>query len=260
MPLVRLQKFLAEAGVASRRKCEELIKAGLVKVNGRVITRLGTRVDPAADRVEVAGRPVERAAEKVYILLHKPAGYVTTARDPQGRPTVLDLVRDVPQRIFPVGRLDCDTEGLLLLTNDGELAHALTHPRHEVKKTYLAWVRGFPEASRLARMEKGLPLSDGPTAPADVRLKGKNKKGALLEITIHEGRKRQVKRMCALIGHPVERLKRIRLGSLSLGGLKPGQYRFLTGREAEELKKLALQNGGRGKFCRNSSPRGEKRK
>lgn len=241
----RLHKFLARAGVASRRKCEELIKAGLVKVNGQTVTRLGTTIDPAQDRVEVAGRPVREAQEKVYILLNKPAGCVTTVRDPQGRPKVTDLLGGVHQRVYPVGRLDYETEGLLLLTNDGELTHALTHPRHGVKKTYLAWVHGIPPAERLAQMARGIILSDGPTAPAEVRLRGKNKKGAVLEITIREGRKRQVRRMCAQIGYPVRRLRRIKLGFLTLGGLKPGEYRFLTPEEVQKLKKLACREGQR---------------
>ncbi|MEW6275493.1 MAG: pseudouridine synthase [Bacillota bacterium] len=241
----RLHKYLARAGVASRRKCEELIQAGLVKVNDQIVTRLGTSIDPAVDRVEVAGRPVQKPGEKVYILLNKPAGYVTTVHDPQGRPKVLDLLKNVRQRVYPVGRLDYETEGLLLLTNDGELAYALTHPRHQVQKTYLAWVSGVPPADKLAQMAKGMLLSDGPTAPARVKLKGKNKKGAVLEISIHEGRKRQVRRMCARIGHPVYRLKRIGLGPLALRGLKPGEYRLLTPEEVAKLKKAALREAGR---------------
>ncbi|MEW6423979.1 MAG: pseudouridine synthase [Bacillota bacterium] len=241
----RLHKYLARAGVASRRKCEELIQAGLVKVNDQIVTRLGTSIDPAVDRVEVASRPVQKPGEKVYILLNKPAGYVTTVHDPQGRPKVLDLLKNVRRRVYPVGRLDYETEGLLLLTNDGELAYALTHPRHRVQKTYLAWVSGVPPADKLAQMAKGMLLSDGLTAPARVRLKGKNKKGAVLEISIHEGRKRQVRRMCARIGHPVYRLKRIGLGPLALRGLKPGEYRLLTPEEVAKLKKAALQDAGR---------------
>lgn len=235
----RLQKYLARAGVASRRRCEELIKAGLVKVNNQTVTRPGTSIDPAADRVEVAGRPVAGPEEKVYILLNKPAGCVTTLHDPQGRPKVTDLLKNIRVRVYPVGRLDYETEGLLLLTNDGELTYALTHPRHQVKKTYLAWVYGVPPAEKLTLLAKGVMLSDGPAAPAEVHIKGKNKKGALLEITIHEGRKRQVRRMCERIGHPVYRLKRVRLGPLGLGNLHPGEYRFLTPGEVRKLKNLA---------------------
>lgn len=247
----RLQKYLARAGVASRRKCEELIKAGLVKVNGKTITRLGTSIDPASDRVEVAGRLVKEPVEKVYLLLNKPAGYVTTVHDPQGRPKVTDLLPGISQRVYPVGRLDYQTEGLLLLTNDGELTHVLTHPRHAIEKTYLVWVNGVPTPGQLGQMARGIMLSDGLTAPARVRLRSKNKKGALLEITLHEGRKRQVRRMCAAIGHPVSRLKRIRLGPLTLGGLKPGESRPLTAQELQKLKRLLPPKSGQ-KFCRNS--------
>lgn len=235
----RLHKYLARAGVASRRQGEKLIKAGLVKVNGQTVTRLGTSINPETDRVEVAGRPVGRPGEKIYILLNKPAGFITTLSDPQNRPKVTDLLKNVPARVYPVGRLDYETEGLLLLTNDGELTYALTHPRHQVNKTYLAWVNGFPPTEKLALLAKGIMLDDGPAAPAGVRLKGKNKRGALLEITIHEGRKRQARRMCEQIGHPVYRLKRIRLGPLGLGGLRPGEYRLLTPAEVQALKNLA---------------------
>jgi 23S rRNA pseudouridine2605 synthase/16S rRNA pseudouridine516 synthase len=241
MIMERLHRFLARAGIASRRKCEELIKAGLVKVNDKIVTQLGTSLDPAVDRVEVAGKKIKKPEEKLYILLNKPTGYVTTGRDPQGRPKVTDLLKNVRQRVYPVGRLDYETEGLLLLTNDGELTFALTHPRHQVEKTYLAWVNGIPPADQLAQMARGIMLSDGQTAPARVHLKKRNKKGALLEITLHEGRKRQVRRMCAQIGHPVYRLKRIKFGALTLSGLKPGQYRLLTPKEVQNLKKLTLE-------------------
>ncbi len=240
MPMERLQKVMARAGVASRRHCEELITAGLVKVNGQVVTRLGTRVDPQKDTIEVAGRLLPRQQEKkVYILLYKPRGYITTVADPQGRPKVMDLLRGVHLRVYPVGRLDYDSEGLLLLTNDGELAFALTHPRHRVPKTYRVLVKGLPDNDKLARMAGGLVLEDGPTAPAKVRLVGEKKGNALLEITIHEGRKRQVRRMCAHIGHPVLQLKRIRIGPLTTKGLKPGRYRFLTPEEVRQLRQAA---------------------
>ncbi|MDQ0285699.1 23S rRNA pseudouridine2605 synthase/16S rRNA pseudouridine516 synthase [Desulfofundulus luciae] len=236
----RLQKVMARAGVASRRHCEELIAAGMVKVNGQVVTRLGTRVDPEKDTIEVAGRVLPRQPqEKVYILLNKPRGYVTTVKDPQGRPKVMDLLRGIKLRVYPVGRLDYDSEGLLLLTNDGELAFALTHPRHQVPKTYLVLVKGLPGNDKLDRMAGGLVLEDGPTAPAKVRLVGKKNGNAFLEITIHEGKKRLVRRMCAHIGHPVLRLKRIRIGSLTLKGLKPGRYRFLTREEIRQLRQAA---------------------
>ncbi|MBE3584601.1 rRNA pseudouridine synthase [Desulfofundulus thermocisternus] len=236
----RLQKVMARAGVASRRHCEEMIAAGLVRVNGQVVTRLGTRVDPEKDTIEVAGRVLpRRPQEKIYILLNKPRGYVTTVRDPQGRPKVMDLLRGIKERVYPVGRLDFDSEGLLLLTNDGELAYALTHPRHRVPKTYLVLVKGIPGGEKLGRMAGGLMLEDGPAAPAQVKLIGKKDGNALLEITIYEGRKRQVRRMCARIGHPVIRLKRVKVGPLTLKGLGPGRYRFLTREEVRQLRQAA---------------------
>jgi pseudouridine synthase len=235
----RLHKFLARAGVGSRRKCEELISAGLVRVNGQTVTKMGVVIDPESELVEVAGRVIKNQEEKIYILLNKPAGYISTTHDPQGRARVIDLIKNIKTRIYPVGRLDYETEGLLLLTNDGGLAYALTHPRHQIPKTYLAWVDGMPSAEKLTQMAKGVMLEDGLTAPAKVCLKGENKRGAIIEITIHEGRKRQVRRMCDCIGHPLYRLKRVRLGFLDLGGLKPGEYRRLTDDEVERIKKIA---------------------
>lgn len=238
--LERLQKFMARSGVASRRHCEDMIAAGLVKVNGKTVTTPGTRVAPGVDRVEVDGHLIGRPEKKVYLLMYKPRGYVTTVEDPRGRRKVTDLVTGVPQRVYPVGRLDYDSEGLLLLTNDGELTQALTHPRHRVSKTYRVRVEGTPARESLEQMARGMVLDDGPTAPAGIGLVEVDARGnALLEITIHEGRNRQVRRMCAQIGHPVRRLKRVRIGPLSPDGLKPGQYRHLTLPEVRQLREAA---------------------
>jgi pseudouridine synthase len=226
---VRLNAYLARAGVASRRRADELIKAGRVTVNGDP-GQLNTFV-AARDRVEVDGRPVE-LQPLTYVLLHKPAGTVTTARDPQGRRTVVDLV-DHPARVVPVGRLDADTTGALLLTNDGELAHRLAHPRYEVAKVYEAQVEGEPSQETLERLREGIDLDDGPTAPAETRLLGPD----AVELAIHEGRKHQVKRMLAAVGHPVRRLHRSRYAGLTLGGLEPGAWRELEPSEVERLRK-----------------------
>lgn len=235
----RLQKVMARAGVASRRRCEEMITSGMVKVNGKVITELGTRVDTARDKIQVGGEILFLSPRKYYILMYKPRGYVTTLSDEKGRKKVTDLLKGVPARVYPVGRLDYDSEGLLLLTNDGDLTYALTHPKHRVPKTYLARVAGVPTPDKLEQMAKGLVLDDGPTAPAGVRLVGEREGKALLEITIHEGRNRQVRRMCEHIGHPVLRLQRIRFANLGIEGLRPGQYRHLTGDELKKLKEKA---------------------
>lgn len=235
---MRLQKYLALAGVASRRRAEELIRAGKVWVNGQVITAMGVQVEPGKDRVAVDGQPVGLTEKKYYVLLYKPVGYVTTAADPRGRPKVTDLVKDIPARIYPVGRLDYATEGLLLLTNDGELTLRLTHPRYGVNKTYLALVRGRPDANTIAHLRRGVNLEDGPTAPARVHLRRAGKNEALVELTIREGRNREVRRMLAAVGHPVLHLRRIRLGFLTLEGLKPGTYRHLTPAEVKSLYRL----------------------
>ncbi|MEG6521070.1 pseudouridine synthase [Desulfotomaculum sp. 1211_IL3151] len=234
----RLQKILAQAGVASRRHSEELIINGQVKVNGTVVTELGTRVDPMRDKIEVKGRPIPPPEKKVYLLMNKPRGYVTTLRDDRGRKTIADLLEGVSQRVYPVGRLDYDSEGLLLLTNDGELTQAISHPKHKVKKTYLVKVAGVPETEQLKEMAQGLVLEDGPTAPAGVRLAGVGDNRALLEIIIHEGRNRQVRRMCEHIGYKVLRLRRTGIGNLELGNLKSGEVRELTKKELRELALL----------------------
>ena len=226
----RLQKVLASRGYGSRRVCEDLIAEGRVTVNGEVAV-LGRRIEADADVVEVDGHLVPVRPGLVHYLLNKPAGVVTTARDTHGRPTVVDLVPGEP-RVFPVGRLDADTEGLLLLTNDGDLAHRLTHPSFGVDKEYLAHVVGEPSAATLRRLRQGVDLDDGPTAPAKVSQPAPG----VLRITIHEGRNRQVRRMCEAVGHPVERLVRVRIGSLRDQRLKPGQWRALS---TEEVKALS---------------------
>jgi 23S rRNA pseudouridine2605 synthase len=225
---VRLNAYLARAGVASRRRADELIRAGRVRVNGAV-GQLNTVVG-RRDVVEVDGRRVERQA-LAYVLLHKPSGVVTTARDPHGRRTVVELVPAEP-RVVPVGRLDADTTGALLLTNDGDLAHRLAHPRCGVPKVYVADVEGWPSDDAIARLRGGIELEDGPTAPAEVRRLGRGR----LELTLHEGRKHQVKRMLEAVGHPVRSLHRVRYAELDLQGLGPGEWRELTADEVAGLK------------------------
>jgi 23S rRNA pseudouridine2605 synthase len=224
---MRLNAYLARAGVTSRRGAEELIRAGRVRVNGEV-AGLATFVE-RADRVELDGRPLE-LEPLAYALLHKPAGVVTTASDPHGRRTVVDLL-DLQQRVVPVGRLDADTTGALLLTNDGPLAHRLMHPRYEVDKVYEVEIEGEPDDEALRRLAEGVELDDGPTAPAGVRRLGPSR----LELTLHEGRKHQVKRMCEAVGHPVRRLHRSRYAGLTVAGLDPGEWRELTRKEVAAL-------------------------
>jgi 23S rRNA pseudouridine2605 synthase len=227
---VRLNAYLARSGVASRRKSDELIKAGRVKVNGEP-GQLNTFVEPS-DRVEVDGRAVS-PQPLAYILLHKPAGVVTTASDPQGRPTVVGLVK-YESRVVPIGRLDADTTGVLLLTNDGELAHRLAHPKYEVEKVYEAEVEGEPGAEALKRLADGVELEDGTTAPAKVRRLAP----ARVELAIHEGRNRQVKRMLEAVGHPVRRLHRSRYAGLTVEGLAPGEWRELSADEVAALRSV----------------------
>jgi len=229
----RLQKVLSRAGFGSRRACEELIAGGRVTVGGRV-AHLGRRVDPEADAIAVDGIAVAVRSGLVYYLLNKPRGVVTTARDPQGRPTVVDLLPLEP-RVFPVGRLDADTEGLLVATNDGDLAHRLTHPSFGVDKQYLAEVVGTPSPGTVRRLRDGVRLDDGPTAPARVSLVAPT----VLRLTIHEGRNRQVRRMCEAVGHPVVRLVRTRVGPVADRTLAPGAWRPLTAAEVRALNEAA---------------------
>ncbi|MCL2287270.1 MAG: rRNA pseudouridine synthase [Firmicutes bacterium] len=239
---IRLQKWLSMAGVASRRKAEEMITDGRVSVNGAVITELGAKANPQRDLLEVDGKPVEITGQKVYIMLHKPEGVVTTVTDPFGRPTVMDLVPS-NVRLFPVGRLDQDTSGLLLMTNDGEWAQKLTHPKHETKKTYLAVVKGVPTPENLRKLRQGILLEGKKTAPAQVKLieqpPVKGEKNAKLLITIHEGRNRQVRNMCEAIGHKVVTLKRVEIGGILLDNLAKGKWRHLTQKEVKSLRVLS---------------------
>lgn len=233
----RLQKIIAAAGLASRRQAEKWIEAGRVTVNGRPAS-LGDTADLSRDEVSVDGKPLTRPDRRTYILLNKPAKYLTSLRDPQGRPLVTDLVREVGARLFPVGRLDFMTEGLLILTNDGDFAQRLAHPRHEVDKTYLVRVRGALTTSAQKRLQEGVDLEDGRTAPARVERVRQSGSHTWFEITIHEGRNRQVRRMCEAVGYPVSRLKRTRLAFLDLKDIPPGQFRHLTPAEVSRLKKL----------------------
>jgi 23S rRNA pseudouridine2605 synthase len=233
---MRLQRYLAACGLASRRNAEALIESGCVEVNG-VIAKLGDTVDPEKDAVTCEGRHVQREAP-VYIVLNKPKGTVASARDPQERKTVLDCVPGISARVFPVGRLDYDVEGALLLTNDGELAHRLMHPRYEVDKVYLASVWGEVSRATLAQFEKGIALDDGPTAPAKATVVSKRPDTTLLRLTLHEGKKREVKRMCAAAGHPVRELQRVSIAGINVKGLRPGEWRYLTHHEIAVLRKL----------------------
>ncbi len=232
----RLQKILSRAGVSSRRAAEEIILAGRVAVNGVVVDELGAKADPDQDTITVDGKRIGTDTARVYLVLYKPAGYMTTLKDPQGRPLVIDLLKGIRERVYPVGRLDYNTEGLLLLTNDGEWANALAHPRHEVDKEYHVRVQGQVSPVQMQRLSAGVELEDGMTAPALVRGIRESESNTWLSITIHEGRYRQVRRMCEAVGLSVVRLKRARYGFLGLEGLTAGKYRFLTAEEADRLR------------------------
>lgn len=245
MPL-RLQKILSTAGVASRRSAEKLIVEGRVTVNGRAVTELGSKADPDSDDIRVDGRRIKAPLPRRYILLNKPAGYITSRSDPQRRPTVLDLLHEagIREYVYPVGRLDYDSEGLLLLTSDGELAAQLTHPRHEVPREYEVQVRGVPDRHDLERLQRGVVLDGRRTAPARAALRKVIEKAsgeqAILSLAIHEGRNRQLRRMCDAIGHPVVRLRRVRIGPISDPRLKPGRFRDLTPAEIAALRAAAV--------------------
>jgi 23S rRNA pseudouridine2605 synthase len=239
----RLQKVLSRAGLGSRRVCEDLVAEGRVTVNGEV-AQLGRRVDPEHDAVALDGVPVVVRDDLVYYLLNKPTGYVSTASDPEGRATVVDLVPETP-RVYPVGRLDYDTEGLLLLTNDGELTHLLTHPRFGVVKVYLAEVEGDPSPAAVRALREGVELDDGVTAPARVNVVQRQGATSAVELGIHEGRNRQVRRMCEAVGHPVVRLVRTRIGPLRDGSLKPGTWRALSPAEVRRLYEAVSESAAK---------------
>jgi len=260
----RLQKLLAQAGVASRRASEKLIAEGRVTVNGETVREMGVKADPAMDDIRVDGRRLKARERLRYILLNKPAGYVTTRSDPQRRRTVLDLLAGVREYVYPVGRLDYDTEGLLLLTNDGDLAARLTHPRHGVERTYEARVAGIPDREAIERLRNGIPLDGRRTQPAMVTLlnragggRGRRDEGeGLLSITIREGRNRQVRRMCEAVGHPVRQLARRKIGPLSDRRLRPGEWRELTPQEVTALRAAAASSSPVAWTL--SGPRGER--
>lgn len=238
----RLQKVLAQAGIASRRKCEEYIQAGRVQVNEETVTTLGAKVDPLTDAITVDGKPV-KPQTLVYYVMNKPKGVITSVTDPEGRQTVSDYTKDIKERVYPVGRLDYESEGLLLLTNDGELANLLTHPKHHVPKMYHATVRGVPHGSLIEKLKNGIQLDDGMTAPAEVEYHDVNpeKNESIIAITIYEGRNRQVRRMFDAIHYPVSRLKRVQFGSLLLSGLPRGKTQKLTPAQVKELQQSVLE-------------------
>jgi len=234
----RLQKVMSEFGVASRRKCEEIIAEGRVRVNGRVVTEQGCKVDKDKDIIKVDGKAIKSPEALLYILLHKPTGYITSVRDQFGRPTVLDLLSGISTRVFPIGRLDYDTDGLLILTNDGDLTYRITHPKHNIDKTYRALVRGRVGIEDVEAFGRGMEIEDYVTSPALLKVTGEVKGNSIVEITIHEGKNRQVRKMCSAIDHEVIKLTRIRIGNISLQGLNSGCWRYLDAEEVNYLKGL----------------------
>ena len=237
---MRLEKYIATSGIASRRAVKKRILAGAVSVNGEPILVPGHPIDIETDVVEFEGKRVEPLKDRIYLMLNKPAGCITTRSDQRGRPTVMDLVQDLSDTIYPVGRLDLETEGLLLFTNDGDFAYRLLHPSHEIEKTYIAWVKGVPRDAVIQQLRQGVRIPSGTTAPAKVRQLKISKDGCstAVEVTIHEGKKRQVRMMFKAVGHPVIRLKRVQIGTLKLGHLPLGRYRLLTSEEVSELLRL----------------------
>jgi 23S rRNA pseudouridine2605 synthase len=250
MPPTRLQKILSAAGIASRRSAETLIAEGRVTVNGQTVSELGSKADPDADDIRVDGRRVKTATARRYILMYKPRGYITSRSDPQQRPTVIDLLAKggVRDYVYPVGRLDYESEGLLILTSDGDLAERLMHPSHEVGREYHVRVRGVPDHHALDRLSRGVVIDGRKTAPADVEIlkiiEASAGEEAMLSLVIHEGRNRQVRKMCEAIGHPVVRLRRVRIGPIHDEHIRPGEFRDLDDREVAALKRVAA--GGRG--------------
>ena len=233
---MRLEKYLAKSGIASRRTAKKQIITGRVTVNDERVLIPGTHIEPESDLVQIDGQRVEGAPGRIYLMLNKPPGYVTTVRDERRRPTVMELVADIPERIYPVGRLDKDTEGLLLMTNDGEFANRLTHPRHEVKKTYIAWVNGNPNQKAINQLRKGVRIEGGVTSRAGITPISRRNDRAQFKITIHEGKKRQIRRMFQVVGYEVTFLKRVAIGALGLGDLPIGCYRMLSATEIDSFR------------------------
>ena len=237
MELLRLQKYIADSGITSRRKAEELIREGRVRVDGRVVTEMGVKIDPDVNTVEVDGRDIRPEQKKFYIMLNKPTGYITTTSDDFDRPTVMELTRDVHARIYPVGRLDYDTQGMLILSNDGDFANAIMHPSNKLKKTYLVWTRGMITPDAIKKLRAGVDIGDYVTRPAEVELIGANERESNIKVIIGEGKKRQVRRMFETVGFPVIRLKRVEIGGVMLGNLPEGKWRHLRKAEIDLLMK-----------------------
>jgi 23S rRNA pseudouridine2605 synthase len=241
LALERIQKILAKTGIASRREAERMVVEGRVSVNGKVVETLGFKADPSKDHIKVDGRRLTHFEPKVILLINKPRGYLSTVKDPKGRPTIMDLLKNVKWRIYPVGRLDFDAEGLLLLTNDGDLAHVLSHPKFSIPKIYLAKVAGVPEEKELMRLKRGVMLEDGQAKAVSCSLIRQREKNSWIRVVVTEGRNHLVKRMFSAIGHIVLKLKRIEYGPIQLGDLPFGQFRYLTPAEMEKLKKITSE-------------------
>lgn len=235
---MRLQKYISKAGVASRRKAEEYIRQGKIKVNGKVVTEMGAKVDPQKDEIYFNNKKIFLEDKKIYIMLNKPEGYVTTLSDQFNRPKVTDLIQGVNERIYPVGRLDYNTSGLLLLTNDGDLTYKITHPKHYIDKIYISKIKGIITQKEMNKFSKGIDIGGYITVPAKIKLIEKNQKNCLVKIVIREGKNRQIRRMMDILGHPVITLKRVSIGKLSLGDLRKGEWRYLNHEEIEYLKSL----------------------
>jgi 23S rRNA pseudouridine2605 synthase len=255
MSLERIQKILSQAGIVSRREAEKLILHGRVTVNGRVVDTLGSKADPSKDHIKVDGKLITRLESRVILLLNKPRNYLSTVEDPQERPTVIDLCKAVREKVYPVGRLDFDAEGLLILTNDGELANILTHPRFETPRTYLAKVTGVPEEKDLVRLKRGVRLDDGRAKVASCLVVSEKEKHSWVRVVVTEGRHHLVKRIFAAIGHPVLKLKRVGFGPIQLGSLPLGQFRYLTPEEIEKIRTLKVKAENRKSIIRSSEPR-----
>lgn len=235
---MRLQKYMAQSGVASRRASEKMIADGLVSVNGKIVTRQGIDIDPNEDIIKVNDKTITQEENKIYIILNKPLGYVVTMDDEKDRKIVTDLIEGVEERIYPVGRLDMDTSGLILLTNDGKITNKITHPRNQVVKKYIAIVEGTPNKLELTKFRKGLMIDGKKTSPAKIKIMKNYETESILEIEINEGRNRQIRKMCEAINHPIKKLKRISIGEISIGGLEFGEWRYLDKEEMEYINSL----------------------